>query len=281
MKTILLSLVHLEKLDALLDAATFIAKQNDAHVIGYYPIPAPIIIAFASITGAGGDFPVNDVLTQLYNDKLPEVRKKFADHMSLNDVSFEWRFEKGVEPNLVKGILRNGRETDMIVLGHELPGEKGSGTEVSFIADVVLGAGRPVLVIPLTTRKPFRLDIVSIGWNASRESCRAAFDSVPLIRQAKTVNLVWINPEKTPSKAGKLPGAELAAALSRHGAKVTTKGLSNRSKAQLALINHVKEDNVDLLVMGAYGHSRLREQILGGATEQVLRALPCPVLISN
>lgn len=278
MKTILVSLAHLDRMEESLEAAIYLARQNDSHIIGYYPVPGASLMVYAT---PGGNFPVDDSVKRLYEERLPEVKEKFEDRMRRAGVEYEWRQDERFEPRLTKAILEHGREADLIIMGHDAPGSKYASEEAGFIADVVLGAGRPVLVLPPMKGKAFKLDKVAIGWNASREACRATFDSLPLLENAGDVFLAWINPEKKPGKASKLPGAELAAAIARHNVTVTTKGLSNRNRTAKALINYVQEDNIDLLVIGAYGHSRLREQILGGVTEHILKNLPCPVLLSN
>jgi len=278
MKTILASLAHLERVEEVLEASAYIARQNDGHVIGYYPIPRASMVVYAYPLG---DFPVDDTLKRFYESHLPEVKEKFEDAMQRAGVTYEWRKDIRTEPRLVKGILEHGRRADLIILAHEEPGSKSAKQETPFIADILLGAGRPVLVIPPSKKTPFKADKIAIGWNASRESSRAAFDSLPLLENASDVILAWINPEKKPDKAGMLPGAELAAALSRHGAPITVKGISNRNRTGKAITNMVDEHEIDLLVLGAYGHSRLKEQILGGVTEHVLKNLPCPVLLSN
>jgi len=225
MKTILASLAHLDRVDETLEAAIHIARQNDGHVIGYYPIPGASLIVYAM---PGGDFPVDDSVKRLYEDRLPEVKAKFEDRMRRSGVKYEWRQDERFEPRLTKAILEHGREADLIIMGHDAPGSKHASDEVTFIADVVLGAGRPVLVVPPSNEKSFKIDKIAIGWNASREACRAAFDSLPLLEKASDVILAWINPEKKLGKAGKLPGTELAAALARHDVTITVKGISNK-----------------------------------------------------
>jgi len=278
MKTILASLAHLERVDEVLEAAIYIARENDGHVIGYYPIPGPMRIVY---TAPGADFPLDDHITLLYEKKLPEIKAKFEERMQRSGVEYEWREEKRFEPLFTKSILEHGREADLIILGHDAPGSKTAKEEVGFVADVVMGAGRPVLVVPPAGKSDFKINKIAIGWNASRESCRAAFDSLPLLEKASDVMLAWINPEKKLGKNENLPGAELAAALARHDVPVTVKGIKNRTSTAKAMINMVEEHDIDLLVMGAYGHSRLREQILGGVTEHILKNLPCPVLLGN
>jgi len=278
MKTILASLSNLEHMDETLEAAIHIARQNDGHVIGYYPIPSASVIVYAV---PGGDFPLDDSIKRLYEKRLPDVKNKFEDRMRRSGIKYEWRQDERFEPRLTKAILEHGREADLIIMSHDAPGSKYASEEASFIADVVLGAGRPVLVVPPANGRAFKTDKIAIGWNASREACRAAFDSMPLLEKASDVILAWINPEKKLGKVGKLPGTELAAALARHEVPVTVKGISNRNRTSKAMINLVEEHDIDILVIGAYGHSRLREQLLGGVTEHVLKNLPCPVLLSN
>lgn len=278
MKTILASLAHLERIEEVLEAAIQIARKHDGHIIGYYPIPQSSLVIYAYPIGS---FPVDDALQRFYTERLPGVKKQFEDRMQRAGVKYEWRQDQRFEPRLVKGILEHGREADLIILGHDAPGSKLAKQETTFVADVVMGAGRPVLVLPPSEDKIFKADKIAIGWNASREACRAAFDSLPLLANASGVILAWINPEKKPDKAGKLPGAELAAALARHDVPVTVKGIANRSRTAKAIVNMVDEHDIDLLVLGAYGHSRLQEQILGGVTEHILKNLPCPVLLSN
>ncbi len=278
MKTILVSLAHFARMEEVVEVAIQIARRYDGHVIGYYPIPGARIMTY---TTPGIDYPLDESIKNLYEDKLPEVKTKFEERMRRSGVKYEWREDSRSEPFLAKAIIEHGREADLIVMGHDSPGSKFAGEEASFIADIIMAAGRPVLVIPPANGRAFSLNKIAIGWNASREACRAAFDSLPLLKMATEVFLVWINPEKKPDKAGKLPGSELATALARHNTVITTKGISNRSRVSKAIVNYAKEDDIDLLVIGAYGHSRLREKILGGVTEHVLKNLPCPVLFSN
>lgn len=275
MKTILVSLANLEHIDETLEAAIYIARQNDGHVIGYYPIPGASLIVYAS---PGADLPIDESLKHLYQKHLPDVKTKFEERMKRSGVKYEWREDQRFESQLTKAILEHGREADIIIMAHAAPGSKTASDEIAFIANMVLGAGRPVLIVPPSKAEAFKADKIAIGWNASREASRAAFDSLPFLENAEEVILAWINPK---SKAGKLPGTELAAALARHNVSVTVKGISNRSRTSKAMINMVKEHDIDLLVIGAYGHSRIREQILGGVTEHILKNLPCPVLLAN
>lgn len=278
MKTILVSLTNIERAEDAIEAAVIIGQEHDSHIIGYYPIPGASIMVAAA---PGSYYPPDDRMKVLYQEHLPDVKAKFEDRLHRSGLSFEWREDYRYEPSLKRAILEHGRTADIIIMAHEKAGSKHAIQEAGFVADVIMGAGRPILVMPPMSGKRFKLDNIGIGWNASREACRAAFDSLPLLSSADNVNLAWVNPSKTLGNSGKIPGTELAVALARHDVKVTTRGLSNRTKTGKALASFAEEYQIDLLVLGAYGHSRLREQVLGGVTEYMLRNLPCPVLFAN
>lgn len=278
MKTLLVSLVHIDHVEDIIETAAFIARKNDSHVIGFFPIPGPTIVA---VGHPGGYLPLDDRIQKYYRKNAALVRAKFEDRMKKDGLNYEWREINLRVSDITDSIVIHGRETDLILLSQDNYAGAGSEVDVRIAAETVLAAGRPVLIVPPLNGKQPSLAKTVIGWNASREACRAAFDSLPLIKRSNDVHLTWVNPEKTLGKGGKLPGAELAAALARHDVKVTTKGLSNRSKPGTALLNYVKEENANLLVMGAYGRSRLNERILGGATETILKKMTVPVLLSN
>ncbi len=277
MKTILASLTNLNRTNDILAATMELAALYDGHVIGHYPIPASFTLAISDPAGA---VPFDDSVKKLYEAHKPEVKASFDEVFGKSGLPYEWREEQRGETVLTKATLSHGRQCDLIVLGQDEAGSKEAFDSARFISDIILGAGRPVLVVPPGLQN-VSFKRVAVGWNASREACRAAFDSLPILQKADDVFLIWVNPEKKPDKAGKLPGAELAAALARHDVNVTAQGLSNRKKHASALAEYVEANNIDLLVLGAYGHMRLREQLLGGVTEYFIKNLTCPVLFSN
>jgi nucleotide-binding universal stress UspA family protein len=149
-------------------------------------------------------------------------------------------------------------------------------------ADVVIfGSGKPTLVLPETPRsRPFELGIVAVAWDFSRAAARSISDALPLLEKAKNVRVVTIVDEKHMDT--KHSAEELSKNLARHGIdivldKVEAKGKPIGSVLESYTLSH----GVDLLVMGAYGHSRLRQFILGGATKSLLSKPPLPILFSH
>ena len=124
-------------------------------------------------------------------------------------------------------------------------------------------------------------DIV-VGWDGGREAARAAFDALPLLKKAEKVRVVRIDPQKDPALRGSVAGADLAETLARHGIKAEAQGYPTDGLDEgQALMRCAEDYGAGLIVMGAYGHSRLAEFIFGGATRFVLTRMTRPVLMSH
>ena len=119
-----------------------------------------------------------------------------------------------------------------------------------------------------------------VAWNASREATRALTDSIPLLREAETVHVIAFDPAAAPH--GEVPGADIGLYLARHGIKVT---VSQQTAPDVdvgnQLLSRAADLNADLIVMGAWGHSRLHELVMGGVTQTILRSMTVPVLMSH
>jgi nucleotide-binding universal stress UspA family protein len=191
-----------------------------------------------------------------------------ADHVSeiVTDNS-------GVVPYLV----HHGRTADLIVTGRA--GDNGQGADLGTIHDVLFGAGVPVVIVPSMPAGAIGRKVV-IAWNGSRESARAVQDALPILERADAVHVVCVAQASPGSNLP--PGAELARYLGCHGIEAS---LDNINDSTLSvgdtILGHIKDLGADLLVMGAYGHSRLREFVLGGVTKRILAHTPVPVLMSH
>jgi nucleotide-binding universal stress UspA family protein len=278
MKTLLVALLPDENLDTSLDAAITIAHKHGSHIIGYMPIPGPILMPVASPMSM---VPFDDTMRTRYREMLPTVKATFEKRMTSEGLSFEFRSDEQTSLNLSLGIIAQARTSDLCIVQMWQSDGKVTADSVESVADIVMASGRPVLALPSQTSRAFAYERVTVAWNASRESARAAFDSVSLLSKATEVELVWINPEDTPSGNVDIAGAEIATVLARHDIKITDNPITSPSKAGPAIVEQAIKNASDLLVVGAYGHSRLRERILGGATEYILRNPPCAILLSN
>lgn len=276
MNTILVSLAQLNRVDDVIDMASFLAQKNQSHVIGFYPVPGPSLIA---ITHPGTFMPLDDRLQKHYLEQESKTRSKFEDRMRREGLNFEWRSVRLAVSETHQSLAEHGREADLVIVAQDAPTVKGAKPDISRTSDIVQDLGRPLLIVPPTQKMVPILDKVVIGWDGSREAARAAFDAIPLLKLARKSHILCINPTKEMTLRDELPGTELAAALSRHGVNVVTDTVKTRKRVDLALLE--RSENADLLVIGAYGHSRLRETILGGVTASTLAQMRCPVLMSN
>ena len=146
---------------------------------------------------------------------------------------------------------------------------------------VIFGSGKPTMVLPKTLRtRPFELGTVAVAWDFSRAAARAISDALPLLEKARKVRVVTIVDEKHMDTEHS--AEELAKNLARHGIDVVLDRVEAKSKPIGSVLESYTLSNaVDLLVMGAYGHSRLRQFILGGATKSLLSKPPLPILFSH
>jgi nucleotide-binding universal stress UspA family protein len=141
-------------------------------------------------------------------------------------------------------------------------------------------SGRPMLVVPYIQRAPLNLDRVICCWDGSRTAARAIGDAMPFLTKAKAVDLVIVGKGKMNEK--ELTGADMGAHLARHGMKVEVKNIPAADiDVANVVLSYAADCGAQLIVMGGFGHSRLREYILGGATRGILASMTVPVLMSH
>jgi nucleotide-binding universal stress UspA family protein len=150
-----------------------------------------------------------------------------------------------------------------------------------FAEAVIFGSGKPTLVLPQRPRsRPFELGTVAVAWDFSRAAARAVSDAIPLLEKAKKVRVVTVLNEK--HLDNKHSAEELSKHLSRHGIDVVLERVDAKGRRIGEVLEaYVASHAPDMLVMGAYGHSRLRELVLGGATKSLLSKPPLPILFSH
>lgn len=180
-------------------------------------------------------------------------------------------------------IVLQARYADLVVVGQHDPDDIETGATHDLPAYAALQGGRPVLVVPYAGHFD-RIDRHAlVAWDGSRSAVRAVTDALPLLRRSASVTLALFNPGRQYGVHGDLPGADIALFLARHGVKVevlrqdTPPGLDVGN----ALLSLAADIDADLLVMGAYGHMRWREVLMGGVTRTVLQSMTLPVLMSH
>jgi nucleotide-binding universal stress UspA family protein len=141
-------------------------------------------------------------------------------------------------------------------------------------------SGRPILVVPYIQAAALKLDRVLVGWDGSRSAARAIGDAMAFLRKAKRCEIVIVSGE--PAKSDELPGADIAHHLARHDVKVEVNRIASREiDVASTILSHAADASADFLVMGGYGHSRMREFILGGVTRGIVSSMTLPTLLSH
>lgn len=170
------------------------------------------------------------------------------------------------------------RRFDLSIVGQAEPDQ--AALDGLIVEAALFDSGRPMLVVPYIQRNGLRLDRVLLCWDGSRSAARAAADALPFLRRAKVVEVVTVASE--PAKSDEMPGADIAHHLARHGVKVELKRIvTAETDVASTILSHAADSSADFLVMGGYGHSRLREFILGGVTREILASMTVPVLMSH
>lgn len=282
-KTILVHINDERRLPRLLEAAAMLARRDGSHVVGASVMP-PIIV----YPGAETSFAIPAII-EAHRDayRAEEVRMKALFDAVLvaaaadGGFSTEWlSLDAGTRATAADVLLPEARAADIVVASQ--PDPDWPNSHMLDVPDqLATESGRPVLIVPNTGGGTPVARRVLVAWNRTREATRAVFDALPLLQHAGEVAVAWVAPENDDVEPGSNPSARLVAALARHGVTcakpLTIQAAGSAGEALLA----EAAARFDLVVMGCYGHSRLREFILGGATRHVLAKATIPVLMSH
>jgi nucleotide-binding universal stress UspA family protein len=267
-------LVHLDSSDRCADRVRLgieLAGAFDAHLVGV-AVTAPLFIP-----GTARAEIVVRALTQEWDRRrrlLEESAEAFCGHARAAGAGMvEARAAVG-DPERMLAL--NGRYADLIIVGRTLPEED------AVIERLVLSAGRPLLIMPHSPAGAQTGRRIMVAWDASREATRALTDALPLLKRADQVDVVTVNASPEPSGHGELPGTDIALYLARHDVRANVlQTYGEDVSVGEWLLSRASDLGSDLIVMGAYGHSRLREMVLGGATRTILASMTVPVLMSH
>ena len=278
-RTILVHLNDERRLPALLDIAVPIALANKARLIGLAVLP-PIIVV-PDTDGMPGT--VIEEHRVAYAAQIGRMHVAFDEAVGRSGVESAWEAHDGqvVNPfgNVAMIVVDRSRAADLVIAGQTNPEWALSGM-LDVGEQVVTESGRPVLLVPRAGARIASAKRILVAWNGSRESTRAVFDALPLLVAAEQVMVAWLDPQ--PDDINKTTCTDICAALARHGVKCELlKTERSTTGVGSTLLTLARQRSADLLVMGCYGHSRLREIIFGGATRYVLDHMTVPVLMSH
>jgi nucleotide-binding universal stress UspA family protein len=173
---------------------------------------------------------------------------------------------------------RIARKYDLAIVGQAEPDRM--ALENVLVEAALFESGRPILIVPYIQKSGLKLDRIMVCWDGSRNAARATGDAMPFLTRAKAVDVVIVEVRRV--RIDELPGADIAHHLARHGLNVEVKRIvAPDIDVASAILSHAADSSADLIVMGGYGHSRLREFVLGGATRGILEAMTVPTLMSH
>ena len=270
-------LVHIDDGKACADriqAAIMLAQAHEAHLTGLY------VAAELTLPGSiDSEIPAQflAVLADQLAERTEAAKARFIEVVERAGFSADCRTAQCHGTGIAEVIGLHARYTDLVVLGQP---DENRELENHIAEDVVLSSGRPALVVPYIGAGKTMGERVMIAWDAGREAARAVHDALPVLERAKSVVVLVINPRR--GNHGAEPGADIALHLARHGIKVQAQNTEVKDLSVAdALLSRLADQGIDLLVMGAYGHSRLRELVLGGVTRQLFQQMTVPVLMSH
>ena len=275
-KTILVHLNDERRARHILAPAVALARNFGAHLIGLHVFPAYHLTPPISLP-VGANL-IGNIRRQI-QDETDRIKAAFELQTANEPFSAEWRSitTDRVEPATV--VRTHVRAADLIVASQADPKWDFSSI-LDFPERIALEGGRPVFVVPngdWTPRVPPRN--ITIGWNGRREAARAIFDALPFLKQAEHVHVLTV--EDGDEQQHGLPDTALADALGRHGVKATISKVKPAKSAPEEVRERAIAHQSELLVLGAYGHSRFREFAFGGVTRHILRKMTIPVLFSH
>ncbi|KAB8051133.1 universal stress protein [Janthinobacterium sp. FT14W] len=277
-KTILMYADQFSGFERRLEVAAALARDYDAHLIGTTASGGAQLdyIVFGAATLA----PPPPLDYEPLRAAAREQLLRFDSHCQrLGVLSYETRFQ---DSRAADALFLQSLYCDLLITGQGDLSDPGLLWSARLPGYLALHCPRPLLVIPDTADAatvPGRS--IVIGWNASAAASRAVADAMPLLLRAQRVQVVVLNPRQRFGQHGDEPGADLATYLARHGVRVEVSCRDTAEECGAALCRHAQDNGADLIVAGAYGHSRFHEWVAGGTTRHLLTQARLPVLLSH
>ncbi len=277
-RTILVHMNDARRVVSALSHAVQIARVFDARLVGLHVYPAGEGRARAAADAGAA-------VAESPKEEAERLGAIFRDLTEKERFVAEWRALPFEDTDPARIVVARARAADLVIANQADPDWERSRL-LDFPGRLAIESGRPLIVVPKAHRASALPKSVVIAWNQSREAARAAFDALPLLKGAQKVELLTIHEatERTLLQPGGdvLPVSALADALARHAVKPTITSLkaTGDSVGEQICARLIAQD-ADLLVMGAYGHTRLRELVFGGVSRHVLAHAPVPVLLSH
>jgi nucleotide-binding universal stress UspA family protein len=242
---------------AVLDVAVELARRHRAHLVGLHAVPASVA----------------ESATESCAEAL---QNEFQARATQVQLSHEWLSRRGNEE---RGVVLESRTHDLLVIGQANPATRGLWPQPhDLLESALIKSGHPLIAVPCRGSFASVGERILVAWNGAREVARAVEDAMPILEKAATVTLLTVD-----WRSGEALSVDhLVVLLERHGVEVGVQGARSFGRPiGEVLLSKARELHCDLLVMGGYGHSPLREHLFGGATYFVVEHMDLPVLLSH
>lgn len=276
-KTVLVCLTTSDNANRLMKVATNVARMFNAHLVGLHTLQA--ISVYPGIT-----VPIpTDITDSFRNEQLEEAEKIkniFLATTKAEDFVSEWRCFEARSFSAGDRLTEHARCADLIIMAqpdkeHDRP------DQTTIQRQVIETSGRPVLIVPTFGTFDKIGTNTLIGWSATKEATRSVHDAIPLMQKGNNANVFWVSKEDSKDSYIAHTAREIATTLDRHQIKVN---VSHQADTGMAIgdviLNEVSDTGADLIVTGAYGHSRMYDFMIGATTSHLMKHMTVPVLFS-
>jgi nucleotide-binding universal stress UspA family protein len=256
--------------------AAELARVSEAHLTGIALAVDPLVPVYTVAAPIPTEF-----IVAAHEQGVEEANAALAAFDAIGSaagVTTESRLAESISGDF-SSVIRNAILTDLVVVGQDDPDHE-EPLRAALIEEILFQAGLPVLLVPYSGAREFHADKAVIAWNGSPQAARAVRAAMPLLALSKSVLVAIVDEGAPPPDEAR--GADIGAYLARHGLKVEVRTISNAHEgAGQALLNLADDEEATWLVMGAYGHSRIRQFLLGGVTRSILGRATIPVLMAH
>jgi nucleotide-binding universal stress UspA family protein len=257
--------------------AIALAAHNNAHLTGLHLTYLPIIISEPYAMWG----PMLTEWEESAQTRQRQAKEQFLAEASKSGINADFA---GYRNDDLQEVIAHARASDLTIMTQKNASGSVVGSDdaitAHLIESMVLNLGRPVLLLPQSGYLPQKFDTIIVAWDGGREATRAVADAMPFLKSARVVKVLSVSEEIDDEHD--LPDVDIATYLAKHDIKVDIERKESVHRAPAEwLLSRASEGKADLMVMGAYGHNRFAELVLGGVTRSVMRHMHLPVLMSH
>ena len=276
MKTLLACLMNRENADAVLACAVPLARAHGAHLVGLHTVEALLVYPGIAIHVPDATF---GAFNESQKKESNAIEAIFRKHTENEDFPSEWRLVKAEATSAASRMIESAHAADLVIMPQE-DNSVSRGDQSHAQVSVIRESGRPVIVVPTNYEGPELGHKIVLGWSDTREATRAAHDALLVAREGSTIDILRVDGH-TSDELTDFDAINLAAMFDRHGLQAET-AHRDRGRHEIAeiLMNHAFEKGADMMVTGAFGHTRIYDFVIGAVTHTLLRDAKLPVLFS-